>query len=114
MKKLLSIIGLVFLFTLCVHIGRAMADVAANAQIVNQATLSFDDGSGPQIINASVIVTVAHVPGIPTLNSPADGAIAYSGASTPLDFIYTITANGNGPDTYIINSNIFRTFEYSF
>ena len=109
MKKLLSIIVLFFLFTLCVHVGRAMADVAANAQIINQATLSFDDGSGAgiQTVNASVTVTVAHVPGIPTIDSPADGTVAYAGASTPLDFTYTITANGNGPDTYTINSTIF-------
>ena len=104
MKKVLSVIGLIVLFTLCVHIGRAMADVAANAQIINQAQLTFDDGSGPQTINASVTVTVAHVPGIPTLDSPADGTIAYAGVDTPLDFTYTITASGNGPDTYTINS----------
>ena len=72
MKKVVSIIGLIFLFTLCVHIGRALADVAANAQIINQAQLTFDDGSGPQTINASVTVTVAHVPGIPTIDSPAE------------------------------------------
>ena len=104
MKKVVSIIGLIFLFTLCVHIGRALADVAANAQIINQAQLTFDDGSGPQTINASVTVTVAHVPGIPTLDSPVDLTIAYAGVDTPLPFTYTITASGNGPDTYTINS----------
>lgn len=108
MKKLLSIIVLFFLFTLCVHVGRAMADVAANAQIINQATLSFNDGSGAgiQTVNASVTVTVAHVPGVPTLNSPADGSVGYTVANTPLDFTYAITASGNGPDTYTINSSI--------
>ncbi|WP_319405037.1 hypothetical protein [uncultured Desulfosarcina sp.] len=102
MKKLFSIIALFFLFSLCVHIGRALADVAANAQIVNQATLSFDDGSGLQTVNASVTVTVALVPGAPTLDAPADGVIAYAGADTPLAFVYTIIAGGNGPDTYTI------------
>lgn len=107
MKKLLSIIALFFLFSLCVHVGRALADVAANARIVNQATLYFDDGSGViQTTNASVIVTVAHVPGIPTLNAPADGQIAYVDAVTPLTLDYTITAGGNGPDTYTIDSSI--------
>ena len=107
MKKLFSIIALFFLFSLCVHIGRALADVAANARIVNQATLSFDDGSGVlQTTNASVIVTVAHVAGIPTLNAPANGEVAYIDAATPLTFGYTITAGGNGPDTYTINSSI--------
>ncbi|MCB2148774.1 MAG: hypothetical protein KQI81_20000 [Deltaproteobacteria bacterium] len=106
MKKLFSIIALFFLFSLCVHIGRALADVAANAQIVNQATLSFDDGSGPRAINASVTVTVAHVPGVPTLNSPADDSTAYTGSDTPLDFTYIITASGNGPDTYTLSSSI--------
>ncbi len=107
MKKLFSIIALFFLFSLCVHVGRALADVAANAQIVNQATLTFDDGSGIQTINSSVTVTVAHVPGIPTLNAPADGTVAYAGVDTPLDFTYTITAGGNGPDSYTINSVVF-------
>jgi hypothetical protein len=108
MKQLLSIVALLFLFSLCVHIGRAMADVAANAQIINQATLSFDDGSGAgiQTVNASVTVTVAHVPGIPTLNSPADASTAYTGVDTPLDFSYTITASGNGPDTYTLSSTV--------
>ena len=104
MKKILSVIGLLFLFILCVHIGRALADVAANAQIINQATLTFDDGTGPQTANASVTVTVAHVPGIPTLDSPADDSTAYTGVDTPLDFTYTITAGGNGPDTYTLSS----------
>jgi len=107
MKKLLSIIALFFLFSLCVHVGRALADVAANTQIVNQATLTFDDGSGPQTINAAVTVTVAQVPGIPTLDAPADGTIAYTAANMLLNYTYTITANGNGPDTYTINSTIF-------
>ena len=107
MKKLLSIIVLIFLFSLCVHVGRALADVAANARIINQATLSFDDGSGViQTAHASVIVTVAHVAGIPTLNAPADGEVAYLNAATPLSFGYTITAGGNGPDTYDISSII--------
>ena len=106
MKKVFSVVALFFLFSLCVHIGRALADVAANAQIVNQATLSFDDGSGLQTINASVTVTVAHVPGVPTLSSPADDGTAYTGPDTPLDFTYTITASGNGPDTYTLSSSI--------
>ena len=107
MKKLFSIIALFFLFSVCVHVGRALADVAANARIVNQATLYFDDGSGViQSTDASVIVTVAHVPGIPTLNAPADGEVAYINAMTPITYNYTITAGGNGPDTYTINSSI--------
>jgi len=106
MRKVISIIALFFLFTLCVHIGRALADVAANAQIVSEATLTFDDGSGSQTVTASVAVTVSHVPGIPTIDSPADGTIAYAGADTDLDFTYTITASGNGPDTYTIASSV--------
>jgi hypothetical protein len=105
-KKLLSIIALFFLFSLCVHVGRALADVAANTQIVNQATLSYNDGSGTQTVGAAVTVTVAHVPGIPTLNAPADGQIAYVDTVTPLTLDYTITAGGNGPDTYTITGSI--------
>ncbi len=108
MKQLLSIVILFLLFSFCVQVGRALADVAANAQIINQATLSFDDGSGAgiQTVNASVTVTVAHVPGIPTLNSPADASTAYTGVDTPMDFTYTITASGNGPDTYTLSSSV--------
>jgi hypothetical protein len=106
MRKLFSIIALFFLFTVCVHIGRALADVAANAQIVSEATLTFDDGSGTRTVTASVTVTVSRVPGIPTIDSPADGTIAYAGADTELDFTYTITASGNGPDTYTISSAV--------
>jgi uncharacterized repeat protein (TIGR01451 family) len=106
MKKLLSIIALFFLFSLCVHVSRALADLAANTQIINQATLSFDDGSGTQTVNASVTVAVALVPGVPTLDAPGDDAVAYAGADTPLAFTYTITAGGNGPDTYTVNSVI--------
>ena len=107
MKKLFSIIALFFLFSLCVHVGRALADVAANTRIVNQATLTFDDGSGiPQTVNAAVTVTVAQVPGVPTLDAPADGTIGYTAANMLLNYTYTITANGNGPDTYTIGSTI--------
>lgn len=84
----------------------AWADVAANTRIINQATLSYDDGSGVQTVNASVSVTVDLVAGIPTLDTPPDDTTPYVGPATILPFTYTITANANGPDTYAISSTV--------
>lgn len=83
----------------------AWAGVAANTSIINQASLSYVDGSGTnQTAQAEVVVTVALVPGAPTLSEPADDSTPYTGASTPLPFTYQITANGNGPNTYQVSS----------
>ncbi len=82
----------------------ASASVAANTQIINQATLSYDDGSGLQSVNASVTVTVDLVPGLATLSSPLDQSGAYSGADTQQNYNYTITASGNGPDIYTLTA----------
>ena len=84
----------------------AWASVAANTRIVNQASLTYNNGTGNQTIPASVAVTVSLVHGIPVLNEPADGSTPYVGAATQLTFAYYITANGNGPDTYTIGSAI--------
>jgi hypothetical protein len=84
----------------------AMATVAANTQIINQATLSYNDGTGVQTENASVAVTVSLVPGLATLDSPADQSSVYTGANTTHTYTYTITAGGNGPDTYAVTTAV--------
>ncbi len=83
-----------------------LAAVAANARIVNQATLTYDDGSGTQTATADVTVTVALVPGAPALDQPPDASTAYAGPGTTLTFVYTVTAGGNGPDTYTITTAV--------
>jgi len=84
----------------------AMATVAANTQIINQATLSYNDGTGVQTENASVAVTVSLVPGLATLDSPADQTSVYTGVNTTHTYTYTITAGGNGPDTYTVTTAV--------
>lgn len=82
------------------------AAVAANTSIINQASLTFDDGSGPQTITSGVTVTVALVPGVAGLTAPADDSTPYAGVDTPLAFTYQVTANGNGPDTYTVSGAV--------
>jgi hypothetical protein len=84
----------------------AWAAVAANTHILNQASLTYDSGAGSQTVTAEVDVTVALVPGAPTLSSPTDASTPYVGSATPLNFTYQITANGNGPDTYSISGAV--------
>mgnify|MGYP004701257517 CR=1 FL=1 len=84
----------------------ALAAVAANTRIVNQASLSYNDGTGVQTLNAAVTVTVNLVPGLATLAAPANQTAPYSGADTAHIYNYTITAGGNGPDTYTLTAPI--------
>ncbi len=88
------------------HATSAQADLAANTQILNQATLSYDDGTSTLTLTDSVLVTVALVSGVPTLSSPADDATPYAGAATQIPFTYTLTAGSNGPDTYTLATSI--------
>ncbi len=86
--------------------GSLLAAVAANTRIVNQATLTYDDGTGTRTATANVTVTVALVPGAPGLDQPPDASTAYAGPGTTLTFVYTVTAGGNGPDTYTITTSV--------
>ena len=105
MKKLF-LIPLLLLFALTLSAGSALASVAANTQIINNASLSFDDGTGIQTITASVTVTVDLVAALPNLSTPPDDSTTYVGADTPLTFDYTVTAASNGPDTYTLGSSV--------
>ena len=109
MKKIkkYSIVLLTLTFIVLLSCPIVWAVVAANTSITNQARLTYDDGSGGQAwVDAEVIVTVALVPGAPSLNEPADGSTPYTGANTPLPFTYQITANGNGPNTYQVYGTV--------
>ena len=103
-KLLLTTFLLIFAITL--PAGSALASVAANTQIINNASLTFDDGTGIQTVSASVTVTVDLVAALPNLSTPPDDSTVYVGPNTPLTFDYTITAGSNGPDTYTIASSV--------
>lgn len=80
----------------------AHAILAANTQISNTASLSYNDGTGTQTAAATpVVVTVALVSAAPSITSGPDQITAYSGTATTTD-TFTITAGSNGPDTYTI------------
>lgn len=100
----LLLLGLTLSLGLTAH--NALAAVAANTRIVNQASLSYNDGTGVQTLNAAVTVTVSLVPGLATLSAPADQTAPYSGADTAHTYNYTITAGGNGPDTYTLTAPV--------
>jgi hypothetical protein len=80
----------------------AWATTAANTQIVNTATLTFNGGSK----NASVTVAVNLVPAQPTvvLNGATGG---YTGVNTPaLADSLILTSNANGPAVYHVAAAI--------
>ena len=106
MKRKGKILALALLGILAFCPSQAFSSTAANTRIQNQATLSYDDGSGVQTINASVTVTVSLVPGLATLSSPANQTTPYAGADTRHTYAYTITAGGNGPDTYTLTAAV--------
>ena len=99
-----ALLSIIFVLLLACPV--AWAGVAANTSIINQASLSYNDGSGPQTVQAEVVVTVALVPGAPVLSEPADDSTPYTGPSTSLPFTYQITANGNGPNTYQVSGAV--------
>ncbi len=97
MKKIM-----LFLFCLTFAVvaatGSAMANVAANTEIINTARLTFDGGSA----NASVTVTVALVPAQPNV-SITNATGGYTAVNTPaLTNSVQITATANGPASYTV------------
>jgi len=89
----------------------AWALTASNTQIVNSASMSYNDGTGVKTANAlPVTVTVTLVPGQPTVTKGPDQSTPYTGANTPLTNTFTIIAsNTNGPDTYTLTPAITAT-----
>jgi len=86
--------------------GRAWANTAANTQIINQAQLSYNDGSGTKTATAGVTVTVSLVPSPVTVEVGSAQSTSYNGAGTTLTDSYTLTATANGPDTYTLGSAV--------
>src|SRR6266568_842500 len=86
--------------------GSAWANTAANTQIINQATLSYNDGSGTKTASAGITVTVALVPSAVTVEVGGPQTTSYNGAGTNLTDSFTLTATANGPDTYTLGSAV--------
>lgn len=89
----------------------AWALTASNTQIINNASMSYNDGTSTKTANAlPVMVTVSLVPGQPTVTKGADQTTPYTGSNTPLTNTFTIVAsNTNGPDTYSLIPAITAT-----
>lgn len=84
----------------------ALANIAANTQIVNQASLSYNDGAAVRTATAAVTVTVSLVPGIPNIAIGPPQTTSYNGPNTPLHNTFTVTNSGNGPDTFTLGALI--------
>jgi hypothetical protein len=112
MNKLFKMQFILFILTLifAASAGSAWAWTASNTRIVNNATLSYDDGTGTKTVNAiPVVVTVALIPSAPAVTPGPPQTTPYTGPGTPLTNSFTVTAAANGPDTYSITSAISGT-----
>ena len=87
----------------------AWSNTAANTQIINQAQISFNDGTKTQIVFSSVAVKVTLVPSAPVVLKGSDQTTQYTGVDTQLNNTFTITATANGPDTYDLAPNLTGT-----
>ena len=81
----------------------ALANTAANTQIINNADLSYDDGGGTKHAAAQVTVTVALKSAQPTIIKVADQAGPYP---TPLTDDFFLTNNSNGPETFNLTTSV--------
>jgi len=108
MKSITKVYISLFLLTLAfaAPAGSAWANMAANTHIINNATLSYNDGTGTRTATASVTVTVALVPATPAVVPGPPQTTSYSGPATLLTNSFTVTATANGPDTYNVTSAI--------
>lgn len=105
-RTLITGIGLLLLTILAFPAGSVWANTAANTQIFNNATLSYNDGTGVKTSNASVTVIVALVPSAPIIVPGAPPAVSYNGPATTATNSFVVTASANGPDTYNVSSAI--------
>jgi hypothetical protein len=86
------------------------AVTASNTKIINTATLTYNDGTGPKTaLPASVTVTVALVPSAPVITPGGPQATQYAGVGTTLTNTFTVTAAANGLDTYNLSSAIMSS-----
>jgi hypothetical protein len=84
----------------------AQASLAANTQITNGATLTYNDGAAVRTATASVTVKVSLVPAAPTIVAGPNQSTQYAGPATTLTDTFTITSGSNGPDTYNLTTAV--------
>lgn len=98
-KIVMSLVGLFAMTPLS-----AWALTASNTQIVNNASMTYNDGAIPRTATATpVVVTVTLVPGAPTITLGPNPNIPYTGANTPaINTFYVYAANTNGLDSYTL------------
>ncbi len=103
-KKICAYLMIIMLFAV-LSAASAWANLAANTQIINQATLSYNDGAGTRTASASVTVTISLVPAALTIVPGANQSTSYSTGATLTDS-FTVTSGANGPDIYNITSAV--------
>jgi len=106
MKNLKVLISTLLMLALVAVAGNALANVAANTQIINQASLSYDDGTGTKTSTTQVVVTVSLVPAAPVIIPGPDQETSYNGSGTTLHNSFYVRASANGPDTYNLSTAI--------
>ena len=101
MRKLILIL-ICLSFAISLSAGNVLANTAANTEIINNATLTFNGGAA----SATVTVTVALVPSQPNI-SITDTNGAYTAPDTPaLTDSVRITSTANGPADYTVTPSI--------
>jgi hypothetical protein len=108
MKTIIKVYLSLLLLTLAIAAspGSAWANLAANTQITNAATLNYLSGISPMTATASVTVTVSLVPAAPTIVAQGPYTTQYAGPATTLTDTFVITAGSNGPDTYNLTAAV--------
>jgi hypothetical protein len=102
--KSLVVLSALAVLALAFSAGNAFANVAANTQIVNKATLTYAGGTAE---SAVVTVTVSLVAAQPTVTLKTGTDAVYTGPNTPtISDTLTVTANANGPATYTIAPSV--------
>lgn len=103
MKKLFKLLpALSMAATIALSAASALANTAANTQIINKAQLNFSGGSA----QSTSIVTVALIPSTPNVTITRGDAI-YTGVNTPtMPNTVTIIATANGPADYTVAPSV--------
>ena len=104
LKSLKQKLAFALLLTLSAA-GSAFANLAADTQIFNSATLTYNDGTGVKTSSASVTVKILLVPSAATIVPGAPQSTSYLGTAK-LTNAFIVTANANGRDTYNVSTAI--------
>ncbi|NVN99365.1 MAG: hypothetical protein HXX17_08580 [Geobacteraceae bacterium] len=103
--KILPLLSLAAALLLSTESAQA-ATIAANTQIINTATLTYNDGT-VKTSQATAVVLYALVPANPTINlGPTPTPIPYAGAASNLNNTFILTNNSNGMDSFNLVTTI--------